>query len=233
MCGRAVIIDRDGIERIAIEFSIPFNPSMWTGPRYNVRPTEPLPVIRRDAAGQLELVELRWWLIPSWANEPDTKFPTFNARADTVADKPTFREPFRNRRCLVVIDGFYEWPKKPSKDKRPRLIRFTNRTPMTLAGLWDRWRDPVTGVVLESCTVITTEANELLANVPHDRMPVILDRDARSVWLDPAAERSQLEALLVPRSAEGMHAVIVAAQYVNYGVDDERCLEPVEPANGP
>jgi putative SOS response-associated peptidase YedK len=229
MCGRATIIDPDGVERIGIEFSKKFVPSDWKRPRYNIRPTQELPAIRVGEDGELELTLLRWGLIPSWAKEPSLKFPTFNARAETLGEKPTFRGPFRNRRCAIVIDGFYEWPKKPNRDRRPRHVRFADRRPFTLAGLWDRWTDPVTGVVVETCTIVTTVANALLASVPHDRMPVILDDTARGVWLRTGAvPREELEAVLVPRRPDDMELVVTSEQFVNYGADDPRCVEPVE-----
>ena len=227
MCGRATIIDPDGVEQIAVEFHRKFIPTEWKRPRYNIRPTQELPVVRL-VDDELELTLLRWGLIPSWSREPEPKFPTFNARAETLAEKPTFRGPFKNRRCLILIDGFYEWPKKPSKDRRPRHIRFRDRRPMAVAGLWDRWTDPATGVVVDSCTIVTTEANELLSGVPHDRMPVILDETAQQVWLDSSVvDRQRLAALLTPRRADDMELVITSEQFVNYGVDDPRCIEPV------
>lgn len=227
MCGRATIIDPEGLEQIAVEFHRQFVPGDWKRPRYNIRPTQDLPVVR-VVDGELEFTLLRWGLIPSWSKEPEPRFPTFNARGETLADKPTFRGPFKNRRCLILIDGFYEWPKKPNKDRRPRHIRFRDRRPMALAGLWDRWIDRATGVPVDSCTIVTTEANELLASVPHDRMPVILDQSARREWLDPGlTDRERLSALLGPSRADDMEMVITSEQFVNHGVDDPRCIEPV------
>ena len=227
MCGRATIIDPEGLEQIAVEFHRQFVPGDWKRPRYNIRPTQDLPVVR-VVDGELEFTLLRWGLIPSWSKEPEPRFPTFNARGETLADKPTFRGPFKNRRCLILIDGFYEWPKKPNKDRRPRHIRFRARRPMALAGLWDRWIDRATGVPVDSCTIVTTEANELLASVPHDRMPVILDQSSRREWLDPGlTDRERLSALLGPSRADDMEMVITSEQFVNHGVDDPRCIEPV------
>lgn len=227
MCGRATIIDPDGVEQIAVEFHRKFIPTDWKRPRYNIRPTQDLPVVR-FVDGELELTLLRWGLIPSWSKEPELKFPTFNARAETLAEKPTFRAPFKNRRCLILVDGFYEWPKKPSKDRRPRHIRFRDHRPMALAGLWDRWTDRATGVSIDSCTIVTTEANELLASVPHDRMPVILDEAQQREWLDVATtDRDRLAPLLAPRRADDMELVVTSEQFVNHGVDDPRCIEPV------
>lgn len=227
MCGRATIIDPDGVEQLAVEFHRKFIPTEWKRPRYNIRPTQELPVVR-VVDGEPELTLLRWGLIPSWSKEAEPKFPTFNARAETLADKPTFRGPFKNRRCLILIDGFYEWPKKPSDDRRPRHVRFRDRRPMALAGLWDRWIDRETGIAVDSCTIVTTAANELLASVPHDRMPVILDEGAQREWLDPGiTDRERLSALLAPRHADDMELVIASEQFVNRGVDDPRCVDPV------
>src|ERR1044071_6658061 len=154
MCGRATIVDPDGIDQTVYGFTRKFEPSdLPSRPRYNIRPTEPIPVVRLAADGERELVELRWGLIPYWAKASGMKHPNINARADSVADKPTFNWAFRKRRCLVLVGGFYEWPKKPSKDRRPRYIRFSDRRVFALAGLWDRWRDEVTGVSVDSCTI--------------------------------------------------------------------------------
>jgi len=226
VCGRAVVIDKNGIERVGLEFSAPFSPAMWK-PRYNVRPTEQLPILRLFD-GQARIDQVRWGLIPFWSKESAPKFPTFNARADGVHEKPTYREPFRKRRCLVLVDGFYEWPKKPSKDRNPRFIRMQDGATMTIAGLWDQWTDPETGEVIESCTIITTDANEVLASVPHDRMPVILEGEARHVWLDPRSDAEALRTLLIPRRAEGMQIQLANGRLVNYGVDEPGCIEAEE-----
>jgi putative SOS response-associated peptidase YedK len=227
MCGRATVVDPDGLDQTVYGFTRKFVPGDIR-PRYNIRPTEPIPVVRVARDGERELLEMRWGLIPFWAKEPTMKGPTFNARADTVAEKPMFRAPFEKRRCLVVVDGFYEWPRKPSKDKRPRHIRFADRRSFALAAVWDRWKDPVTGIRVESVAVITTEANDLLASVPHERMPVILDRDAQSAWLDTADTGSdEIKSLLTPHSSSGMELVITSQEFVNYGIDDARCIEPV------
>src|SRR6185436_10257755 len=140
-----------------------------------------------------------------------------------IAEKATFRDPFKRRRCLVLVDGFYEWPRKPSKDRRPRYIRFADRRVFALAGLWDRWSDRRTGIAVDSCTIVTTEANDLLASVPHDRMPVILDEDAQDAWLDRGLTGGDaLLDLLVPHRADEMELIVTSEQFVNYGIDDPR-----------
>ena len=138
---------------------------------------------------------LRWGLIPAWAPEPRTGYSTINARAETVAEKPTYRQAFRRRRCLIPADGFYEW-QSIGKGKQPYGIAPADGAPFALAGLWERWeRD---GQVLESCTILVTQANALLAPL-HDRMPVILDPADEARWLDPAlTDPAALRPLLVP-----------------------------------
>ena len=140
-----------------------------------------------------------------------------------------FRDPFRERRCLVLVDGFYEWPKKPSPTSAHDGSATTTAGFFTLAGLWDRWRDPITGIRVESCTIVTTKANELLESVPHDRMPVVLEGDERELWLDVnVTDTDRVKDLLRSRETSGMESVTVSSEFVNHGVDDERCIEPVE-----
>ena len=229
MCGRAVVINKEGMDQVEQEFHLKFNPyalNPWVL-RYNIRPTQDLPVIRRGDDDQLELVELHWWLIPSWSKEPSSKWPTFNARSEGIESKPSWRAPFKKRRCIVVVDGFYEWPKKPNTDHRPRFIRYADGRPMLLAGLWDRWKDPVTGVSVDSCAIVTTAANALLETVPHDRSPVILDVDAAHEWLEtPSASAKDLIRLLVPHEADDLVMAVASQRHVNHGWSGPECLTP-------
>ena len=232
MCGRATVTSGDGTDELG--YGLRYLTSLQHfAPKYNIRPTDQIPIIRDrrpqdDDPGGRELTTLRWWLIPWWTREP-SKLPLFNARAESLADKPAFRDPFRERRCLIVVDGFYEWPKKPSKDRNPRWLHYADRRLITLAGLWDRWRDERTGIRVESCTIVTTKANGLLSAVPHDRMPVILDGDARDRWLDLEESRPEmLQELLLSSEIEGLVSEVVSSEYVNHGVDDERCIQPIE-----
>ncbi|MCA9086991.1 MAG: SOS response-associated peptidase, partial [Planctomycetaceae bacterium] len=164
----------------AERFHLPIIPDLT--PRYNVAPSQSVGVIRVTHAGHREFVALRWGLVPAWSLEPRTAYSTFNARAETVADKPTYRHAFRRRRCLIPADGFYEW-RTVGKRKQPYCIAPTDGQPFAFAGLWERWeRD---GTVVESCTIVVTTANATIAPL-HDRMPVILARADEALWLDPA-----------------------------------------------
>ena len=157
-------------------------------PRYNVPPTTMVPVVT-SASGERSLESMRWGLIPAWARDAKNLYSTFNARADTVATKPTFRDAWKSgRRCLIVTDGFYEWRKT---DKQPFCIAIGNKQPMLMAGLWEEWK-PKGGEAVRSCTIITTAANAFMADI-HDRMPVIIGAEDWAAWLgeellaDPAA----------------------------------------------
>jgi putative SOS response-associated peptidase YedK len=218
MCGRFTLTASADV--LADLFDLVEVPD-WT-PRYNIAPTQPVAVVRLQPAGGREFARLRWGLVPSWAKEIAGP-PLINARADTVATKPSFRTALRQRRCLVLADGFYEWQKR-GKEKQPFSIRLLGDRPFAFAGLWERWNGGEQPV--ESCAIITTEANDLLRPV-HERMPVILPPAAYAEWLDPQAhDAQQLTALLRPYAAEDMKAVPVSAWVGNARHDDPRCLEP-------
>lgn len=175
-------------------------------PRYNVAPSQPVLAARASAGGKRELVTLQWGLIPFWAKEPKTGYSTINARAETVATKPAFRQPFRKRRCLIAADGFYEW-KRTEGRKQPYYIQLHQGEPFAFAGLWDRWERE--GKSIESCTIIVTQANSLVATI-HDRMPVILAKEDYATWLDSQVEDpGVLSPLLRPYPAEAMIAAAV------------------------
>src|SRR4051812_34360542 len=144
----------------------------WDPPRYNIAPTQQVAAVRASAdAGRRELVPLKWGLIPSWAKDPKIATQCLNARGETVAEKPAFRSAFKRRRCLILADGYYEWT-GPKGQKQPWRLRLRDNAPFAFAGLWECWRRPE-GDPVETCTIVTTEANELAAKY-HDRMPVIL-----------------------------------------------------------
>ena len=166
MCGRFTL--RTSARDVVEEFDLLETPSLT--PRVNIAPTQPVPVVR--VPGQLEF--LRWGLIPSWADDPKIGARMINARADGVATKPAFRRAFQSRRCLIIADSFYEW-----RNREPFCFRRRDGRPFAFAGLWDRWKG------IESCTIITTEPNALLADY-HDRMPVILGPQERQRWLAEA-----------------------------------------------
>lgn len=190
-------------EIVAEFFELPATPELT--PRHNVAPTQEIAgVLRPEGSAHRELRWFHWGLIPSWAKDAKLAAKMINARAETVAEKPAFRSPFRSRRCLIIADGFYEW-KKLDRGKQPYLMRMADGGPFAFAGLWERWHDP-TGQVIESATLITTEPNELLREI-HDRMPVILDRCDYETWLDPARrDANELCALLRPFDPKRMIA---------------------------
>jgi putative SOS response-associated peptidase YedK len=218
MCGRFTQAS-DG-EVIARVFELGATPQL--NPRYNIAPTQDVPVVR--AAGGVRGVSmLHWGLIPSWAKDRGIGARLINARAETLAEKPAFRSAFRVRRCLVVADGFYEWQKLGTR-KQPHFIGFRDGRPFGFAGLWERWRGDGGGDV-ESCTIITTEANELLASI-HDRMPVILDPADHELWLDPGVtDANRVTSLLRPSDPSGMEAYPVSLLVNNPANDVPACRE--------
>jgi putative SOS response-associated peptidase YedK len=195
--------------------------------RYNIAPTQPVAAIRQpEAASERELVLLKWGLVPPWADDPSIGSRMINARAETVAQKPSFRTAFKKRRCLILADGYYEWQKRDAR-KQPYLIHRRDDRPFAFAGLWEQWRGDSEEAPLESCTIITTDANDATRHV-HDRMPVILDAGDYDRWLDPAIhDRSQLEPLLAPCGAEDLVAVPVSTHVNNPRNDDSRCVAPL------
>jgi putative SOS response-associated peptidase YedK len=201
MCGRFTVATDPAVlaERFEVEL-----PEDWA-PSYNVAPTdEVLGIVRgRDARRQLR--GLRFGLVPHWAKDIKAGFSMINARAETVRSKGAYRALLERRRALIVADGFYEWRTDPDGRKRPVHYTLANGEPFAFAGLWASWRDPQAEAWLDSCTIITTTANGLVAPV-HDRMPVILPRTAEAAWLDPELDPAAVDALLVPYPAEEMHA---------------------------
>ncbi len=217
MCGRFFFLSSG--PPIADLFQLAGVPDL--APRYNIAPTQPVAVVR-VAEGARELVQLRWGLIPPWAK--DAKVAPINARSDTVADKPTFRHAFRKRRCLVPADGFYEWKATGGKHKQPYCFRLTDDRPFAFAGLWERWTAPDGPV--ESCAILTTEANERVRPV-HDRMPVMLDAADFGRWLEPVEQdAAALAGLLRPYPSERMRGYAVGPCVNSPRIDDARCLEP-------
>ncbi len=199
MCGR-FRLSQSG-EAIQAAFELSEVPSLE--PRNNIAPTQMVPTILKSShESDRQLKMLRWGLIPSWAKDPKMGARMINARAETVAEKPAFRTVFRRRRCLVVADGFYEWQQQKGK-KQPFAFRLHDGQPFGFAGLWEHWEAP-DGEAIESCTILTTDANELVRPI-HDRMPVILDPKDYDVWLDPALQKAEsLQQLLCPYPSEAM-----------------------------
>jgi putative SOS response-associated peptidase YedK len=198
--------------------------------RYNIHPFAHVVIIREREAGRIETAAVQWWLVPHWAKDRRSKYPTFNARAETVDTKPSFREPFRRRRCLIPLDGFYERVEEPgAKKNRPWYICHRDRRAFLAAGIWDRWeRD---GDVLESMAMVTTRANALLDSIGHDRMPVILDEGAQELWLDPAEDRVDvLKELLRPWPSRDLVAWPVGYEVNDRTISTDVCIAPTGPA---
>jgi len=193
-------------------------------PRYNIAPSQPVGVIPNDGENRLDY--FTWGLIPSWAKDPRIGNRMINARAETVAEKPSYRAAFRRRRCLILADGFYEWKKEiDRKAKTPFYIQLETGEPFALAGLWEVWNSPDGSQIL-SCTIITTEPNEMVAKV-HNRMPVILPKEAYSHWLTPGeTDPRELQPLLKPYPAEEMAAFPVSTLVNSPANDLPACVTP-------
>lgn len=212
MCGRLAITTPPDAMRDFLRYDdLPNFPA-----RYNVAPTQPVPIVRLNHAQQREFALVRWGLVPSWSKELPTT-PLINARADTIADKPSFRGAFRHHRALMPADGFYEWRIMGAGPRQPHFIRRRDRGPFAIAAISDNWM-PANGSELESCALITTEANETLMPI-HHRMPVILAEKDFARWLDPATPLRELHALLVPAPDDLMEAFPVSLD-VNYVHND-------------
>jgi putative SOS response-associated peptidase YedK len=201
-------------------------------PRYNIAPTQPVVTIRQDAREPVRrLSTMRWGLLPSWAKDMSIGYKTINARSETVATTPSFREAFKSQRCLVPADGFYEWEKN-GKTKQPYCFEVKDGELFAFAGLWDRWISPQ-GELVESCTILTTTPNSLLADI-HDRMPVILSPDDYDLWLDPAfSHTSSVSGILKPFDPAVMRRYPVSARVNQVQNDDADCAKAVEPDASP
>ena len=224
MCGRFTL--RTPARDLAEIFRLADIPDLR--PRYNIAPTQPVATVRSNPKdGHRELVMLHWGLIPFWADDPKVGYSTINARAETVATKPTFRQAFAKRRCLIVADGFYEWQKTNGR-KQPFFIHMKDDRPFAFAGLWERWKRE--DQEIESCSIIVTEANDVLKPI-HDRMPVILYARDYDRWLDPKiGDQATLQGLLKPYPADEMTAYPVSTFVNNPRNESPRCLEPVKSA---
>lgn len=194
-------------------------------PRYNIAPTQEVAVIRLDASRRREFATLRWGLIPFWAKDVKVGYSLINAMSETVADKPSFREAFKTRRCLAIADGFYEWKPMPGKLKQPYLIRMFNDAPFAFAGPWEMWKDKGTGEVIESCTIITCPPNALCSPI-HNRMTAILAPEDYAAWLgEVEATPDQLKALLRPFTADLMEAIPISTKVNSVKNDSAAVLE--------
>jgi putative SOS response-associated peptidase YedK len=216
MCGR--FTQRSPAKKVAEKFKVEAVPPL--AERYNVAPAQAVLGVR-EASGGREATFLKWGLVPRWAKDPGIGNKLINARSETVAEKSSFREAFARRRCLVPLDGFFEWVRRGDR-KRPFYFHMRDGEPFAVAGLWEHWEGE--GGPLETCTLLTTEANELLAPY-HDRMPVILRPDDYDVWLDPGVRSPEmLTPLLRPYPHSEMSTYAVSVLVNSPSNDDPRCV---------
>jgi putative SOS response-associated peptidase YedK len=223
MCGRYRLSRR---KQLVEEYFDSVGEEDWT-PRYNVAPTQPVPIIRQNPKEpRLELSLFRWGLIPSWAKDASGAARMINARSETAATLPAFRDALKLRRCLVPANGFYEW-KKTGKTKQPYCFEVNGGKLFAFAGLWDRWKDP-SGQWVKSCSILTTTPNAVTFPF-HDRMPVILDPDCYDLWLDPRMNDVRVVSdMLKPYDAQAMRCYPVSSRVNHVANDDEACSTPVE-----
>ena len=224
MCGRYRLSRRKQI--IEEYFDCPSDDLDWV-PRYNIAPTQPVPVIRQHPKKPVrDLSLMKWGLIPSWAKDPSVAASMINARAETAHEKPAFRDALRSRRCLIPADGFYEWL-RTQKAKQPYCFEVNGGDLFAFAGLWDGWKDP-NGNWIGTCSILTTTPNAVTSAV-HDRMPVILNRDSYDLWLDPGMQNvAEVSALLKPCDARLMRCYPVSTRINHVANDDEKCSAPME-----
>ena len=206
MCGR--FTNKAKPEQINSEFKVGTkNPNLYE-PRFNIAPSQLIDVVFEPETERI-LSQLKWGLVPSWAKDFDIGNRMINARAETLIEKPSFREAFKSRRCIIPASGFYEWQKQPKGAKQPFYFYLKDKDVFGFAGLWESWIDKTTGEELETCTIITTEANDILKPI-HERMPLILKTESYDEWLDTKVkDTDKLQKLLVPYPAKEMdsHAV--------------------------
>jgi len=199
-------------------------------PRYNIAPTQLVFCIRvsEDHPAKRGASMLRWGLIPSWAKNTEANVPLFNARSETAAEKPAFRNAFRFQRCLIPADGFFEWKTLQKKhSKQPWYIRQPDEGVFCFAGLWETWQDP-SGASIESCTVLTTQANKDIAEL-HKRMPVVLPASSYGTWLSNASSPGQLQDLMCPLPSGSLVRYAVSSVVNKATNDSPECIQPVEP----
>jgi len=216
MCARlSQILPPEAMRRL-------FDLDLWKNlpPRYNVAPSQEVWIIRRKEGGR-ELLTMRWGLVPAWARDTKIAAHTVNARSETVAEKPSFRDAFAKRRCIVPADGFYEWDKAASPRQPYRFVR-KDGEPMALAGLWETNEK----LGLTTFTIVTTRANRHLEAIGHDRSPVILEPEDTATWLDPAAPQQALDQLMLPFPDERLDSYAVSTTVNSVRNDVPECIEP-------
>ena len=224
MCGRYKLSRR---KQVVEEYFDAVSDEPDWAPRYNIAPTQPIPVIRQNPKEpRRELSLMKWGLIPSWSKDSSGAAMMINARSETAATKPAFRDVLKSRRCLIPADGFYEWV-RTGKAKQPYCFEVNDGELFAFAGLWDRWKDS-SGNWIKTCSILTTTPNAVTSAV-HDRMPVILDPDRYVLWLDPGMTNVEaVSDLLRPYDAQVMRCHPVSTRVNSVVNDDEECSRPVE-----
>lgn len=219
MCGRFTL--SQPTDAIASAFDL--TPIPQLEPRYNIAPTQLIPaVLSVPEQSKKQLQMLRWGLIPSWAKDPAIGAKLINARSETVSEKPSFKAAFKRRRCLIIADGFYEWQRQEGK-KQPYYFRLQSGQLFAFAGLWEHWKSPEEQTT-NSCTILTTEANDLLRPI-HDRMPVIIEEKDYDLWLNPEVQKSELlQPLLHPYQANLMTSYAVSTKVNNPKNNNPECV---------
>lgn len=226
MCGR--YYRRSDKQQIAEAFRLGLPTTFEILPTFNVCPQSFQPIVRLDEeSGQRELMQARWGLVPFWAKDPKVAYNTINAKAETLTTSPAFREPVKRRRCLVPMDGFYEWEPTGAKTRQPYAVSVASGGLFAVAGLWDRWKNKSTGEWLDTFSVITTDPNELMEPF-HNRMPVIVRPEDYERWMEPGDPARLPVDLLRPYPAEEMKAWKIGAAVGNTRNDSPGLIAPLE-----
>ena len=223
MCGRYELSSHPAA--IALAFGLPHPPPLAA--RYNIAPTQQVPIVRQNAAGERELAQVRWGLVPRWARDPEIGVRMINARGETLTLKSAYRNAYARHRCLLPVNGFYEWQATDTR-KQPMHIGMRDGRPFGLAGLYERWLSPE-GEVLDTCTIVTTAASDELRHI-HDRMPVIVSTAHYARWLDTAS--TDVGDLVVPWSGESLRVYPVSTRVNAVRNDDAAICDPVDVAQG-
>jgi putative SOS response-associated peptidase YedK len=222
MCGRYELHSHPAA--IALAFGLAAPPDVH--PHYNIAPMTDVPIVRLSADGSRELVRMRWGMVPRWAKDPSIGAKMINARGETIQDKPSFRTAYRRHRCLIPADGFYEWMSAGTPPrKQPVHVGMKDASLFAFGGLFERWRSDA-DEVLDTCTIVTTEANSLLAGV-HVRMPMIVAPENYARWLDPG--NAEVADLIAPYPSEAMTFYPVSTRVNNVRHDDAALIESAEP----
>jgi putative SOS response-associated peptidase YedK len=220
MCGRFTLHTQES--RIREAFDLEHTESLGLTPRYNIAPSQDIPIIRDTESGK-EMIPAKWGLVPGWSKESKTKYSTINARIESVAEKPTYRTPFKRRRCLIPADGFYEW-KVVNGHKIPHHIRMRDSSVFAFAGLWDHWEGEDSSI--ESCTIIVMPANEVMKPI-HERMPAIIAPAHYDLWLDSRMnDKDEIMQYLTSAQSSQLTAYPVSTRVNSPKNNDEQCIRP-------